>query len=179
MSGRGSAAASISRVSAQLSEMIAICERGEAETCASRISAWPVVRHFDHLTRAGRPVLKRLAEEPDGPDAPEGPARRRVNLLGRFVLGFGWMPRGLGRAPAGTKPDLVPDPRTVLERLRQMHAFARAIAARPTSLENSRITARHPVLGDLTAAQWARFLAVHQHHHMKIVRDILAAPRAS
>jgi hypothetical protein len=33
---------------------------------------------------------------------------------------------------------------------------------------------RHPYFGGLTPAEWLRFIPVHHHHHLKIVRDILA-----
>jgi DinB superfamily len=177
MRGRGDFSESLRRVTAQLSEMVAICQRGDA--FVPRVSDWPVLRHFDHLTRAGRPVLKRLAEEPAGPP----PAARRnlagINLLGRLVLLVGWMPRGVGRAPAGTRPGEDLEPAAVVERLRQMQAFARAAAPRAEEFDATGALARHPVFGGLNAAQWARFLAVHQHHHLKIVRDILAGSRPS
>ena len=32
--------------------------------------------------------------------------------------------------------------------------------------------APHPHFGGMTARQWTRFLGIHTHHHIKIIRDI-------
>ena len=51
----------------------------------------------------------------------------------------------------------------------------RELAPRLGELERSGGRARHPRLGGLGGRQWMRFLAVHHHHHLKIVRDIRRA----
>ena len=51
----------------------------------------------------------------------------------------------------------------------------RELAPRLGELEASGGRARHPRFGELGGHQWLRFMAVHHHHHLKIVRDIRRA----
>ena len=52
---------------------------------------------------------------------------------------------------------------------------ARALAPRLGELEAGGGRSRHPLFGGLGGRQWLRFVTVHHHHHLKIVRDIRRA----
>jgi hypothetical protein len=45
------------------------------------------------------------------------------------------------------------------------------------ALDEARGTLPHPIFGPLNARRWLRFAGVHNHHHWKIVRDILQSSR--
>ncbi len=110
--------------------------------------------------------------------APEKRRGRRISLIGRLVLWLGFIPRGKGRAPDPFQPEAV-----AVEALRHDLADVRqridALAASLAVIQGSDASFRHFIFGELTPAEWLRFLGVHHHHHWKIIRDLRrAAERA-
>lgn len=130
------------------------------------ISGWSVGEHLDHLGKVGGGILHLLAK-----DKPV--EFRGVSLLGRVVLGAGWIPRGKAKAPekmqgvAGTKEEID----SLLGRGEEL---LRQLAENPPR-ERRLPLVKHPYFGGLNAPQAARFVAVHNHHHLKIIRAVAAA----
>lgn len=89
-------------------------------------------------------------------------------ILGLIML-TGWIPRGKGRSPAAVEPAAAVD-ETALRSLttKARSALAQARAADPAAWWE------HPIFGLLRRDRALRFAAIHTHHHLKIVRDILA-----
>jgi hypothetical protein len=91
-----------------------------------------------------------------------------------FVLGLGIIPRGKVKSPQSVTPDFLPD--TAM--------LSGSIAAARNSLStllqlqaNQYFT--HPVLGVLNKKPTERFLQVHTEHHLKIIREIMAAGKVA
>lgn len=133
-----------------------------------RISRWSVAQQLEHLAIVDRGVVRALdrvlAE-------PERDVARRASLVGRLLLATGWIPRGVGKAPERSLPQSV-EPAALRELWREAIAGLEGLAPRLDELARSRARARHPRFGWLDAGLWLRFVAVHHHHHTKIVRDI-------
>jgi hypothetical protein len=94
-----------------------------------------------------------------------------VNLIGRFALATGWVPRGVGKSPKG----LLPVEQSAAELAGRCSEMRRIYCERPLPAhvrENPRPVLRHPYFGGLSAAQGLHFLGIHTHHHLKIVADI-------
>lgn len=117
--------------------------------------------------------LQRLRAEGEAGEAPEagGPS-----LGGWFVLLSGFIPRGRARAPEPVVPNGL-EPEALSAGLRRNRARVEALGSELALMEKVRNTSRHPILGRFTPRRWIRFAGVHQHHHEKIVRDILRPVR--
>jgi DinB superfamily len=155
-------------------ELMAELARGtdaELGTRAEAISGWSVAEQLEHLMLVDGGVLhlmERILDDP-GLEPAEG-----TNLVGRLVLRAGFLPRGRARAKAAHRPSAAPAA-AVRAGLPEVDRRLRALGPRLGELERATGRARHPYFGGLGDRQWVRFLAVHHHHHLKIVRDIRLA----
>jgi hypothetical protein len=156
----------------QLALMADLARGPEAELAARApaVSGWSVAEQLEHLVLVDRAVLKSLGRILDDPRrAPTG-----INLVGRVVLGTGFLPRGRARTTAPFYPGAEPAA-VVRAALPEIERGLRELAPRLGEIEASAGRARHPRFGQLGGRQWLRFMAVHHHHHLKIVRDIRRA----
>ena len=185
-SGRGPrpASAGLRRVHAQILRQLALMAelaRGPEAELAARapaVSGWSVAEQLEHLVLVDRAVLqsvRRLLDDPHGQSAQSAPpAPPGINLLGRVVLGTGFMPRGRARTAAPYHPGAVPAAAAGAG-IPEIERGVRELEPRLGELEASSGRSRHLRFGGLGGRQWLRFVAVHHHHHLKIVRDIRRA----
>jgi hypothetical protein len=159
------------KVLGQLDQWLAIArDESPWTTAPGVVSAWPPLVHAEHMALAGQGSVNQLdkALEREG-----GPP---IGFMGRLVLLLGWIPRGIGKAPATTAPKHV-------ERV-EVTALLEALRTRVTTLDLERIArgggrAHHPAFGGFTARQWLRFLDIHHRHHLRIVQDLKRAARVA
>lgn len=157
----------LDRIEGQLDRIAALAAGDAFEERAARVSGWSVAEQLDHVTlvlASGTALL----ESPD--ESPE----RGINLLGRTLLTLGWLPRGVAKSPKGVRP-VGASAGEIRERIEQVRQRLRSLRGRRELLEGRRPLFRHPYFGGLTPRQGVRFLAVHTHHHLKIVDEILRA----
>ncbi len=133
-----------------------------------RISHWTVAQHLEHIALVNLGIITRVHEAlKTTPENSSG----RVSLLGCVVLWTGTIPRGRGKAPVPTMPQL-----TSFEDVRKKLTAARetlvALEAQLPEVQTARGRSPHPALGMFTAAHWVRFIPIHTHHHDKIVHEI-------
>ena len=145
----------------------ALCERSAPE-----VSGWCVKEHLEHLSIAngGIATWVECALEED-PTVDKGGS---PSLLGRIVLFTGAFPRGKGKAPERTRPTGM----SAEELEAKFRGIRQRVEALGDSLERIQAmdaTRNHFVFGDLSAAQWIGFMGFHNHHHQKIIRDVVAA----
>ena len=155
----------VGRIRRQFDELYRLSE--VAPRRVERISNWSVGQHLNHLMKADRSIFEFF------PNPDEGPLRA-VTPVGRIVLWSGWIPRGKGKAPVATQPDDPAIDALIAEVETVQSLFSHSIEP-PEALLEPRAIAKHPVFGGLNRAQWLRFVAVHHHHHAKIIRDVLRA----
>jgi hypothetical protein len=166
-------ARSFARLAEQGREMAALAAGDDAALTARAdgVSKWAVAQQLEHLGLTGTRVLDAIEAILGDPDTPP---RGRPTPGGWMVLLTGRIPRGRVKA----RPEWAP-PEASPERARQAVAtLARrteALAARAPEIAAAGATRPHPVLGQFDARRWLRFLAIHQEHHLKLVRDIRAA----
>jgi len=156
-------------VLSQIDTLVAIAEDpGPFPVATTDVSGWSALEHAEHMAQSDTASLHQLeaALERDG-----GP---RFKLAGRVILAIGWIPRGAGKAPAGTRPE-ARDRLEVAAALRSIRERIAALDDRLDEIAAGRGRASHPIFGGLTPARWLRFLKIHHHHHLKIVADIRQA----
>lgn len=163
-------AAQLARVRAQLSEMRAVADRPDAQLAATaKFSTWSPSEHLDHTIKVAASIVNRLLQA----DAPRG--ERPLSFIGRLVLLFGWIPRGVGKAPArlqGTQCTAA----DLHASLTKLEGKIDLLAAE--HLDDARgAIVPHPRFGDLVPTVALRFLMLHTRHHLRIVEDIFKATR--
>ena len=158
------------RVGAQIDELTARCGGPEEALALQRpeVSGWAVGQHLEHLGITGAQIVgaveKALEKEPGG-----GPG-----VWGYLVFSTGRIPRGRVKA----RPEWTPADVDASRARASVAALAeRFLAVEPLlpAIERGRGSVRHPILGPLTSRRWLRFLEIHQHHHLAIVRDVEGA----
>ncbi|MBV8199260.1 MAG: DinB family protein [Acidobacteria bacterium] len=171
------AAAGILRVHAQALRQLALMAelaQGPAPELAARvpaISGWSVAEQLEHLVLVDRGVLKGVGRILDEPQRAAGPD---INLVGRVVLGSGFLPRGRARTRPAYEPAAMP--REALHAaILAIDRGLRDLQPRLGELQGAAGRLPHPRFGGLGGRQWLRFLTVHHHHHLKIVRDVRRA----
>jgi hypothetical protein len=149
-----------------------VSDRAVYEVSAPAISEWSVKDHLEHLAIANEGIvgwIERVCGGDHGLDSGGGP-----NLVGRIVLLAGAFPRGRGTAPERTLPKGTSAEKLVVKS-RRIRECVEALQGALPKLRASSATRNHFAFGDLNAAQWLRFALIHNHHHQKIIRDILNA----
>jgi hypothetical protein len=162
--------AQLDRIESQLQELERLAS--SADTLSRRrdaVSAWSVGQHVEHLGIAHAILFESFAAfaEKDDPAQAHG----GIRLIGRVVLWIGRIQRGKAKAPERTNPSS--EPGAAERRLARSRAGFATLRSRG-NLEAVRARLPHPYFGRLDVTQWMRFVEIHQDHHLRIIRDILA-----
>jgi DinB superfamily len=164
----------------QQSAIVGALLRGDDRQLTARaeaVSGWSVAQQLEHLLRVERSVLAMLHRILD---PAEQSAVQGINALGRAVLLTGFMPRGVAKAPAAALPneEAMAAASAAAAQLTEVDRRIDALGLRLAELARPRrsgLRLAHPRFGSLDGPQWLRFLGIHSHHHLKIVRDIRRA----
>lgn len=143
------------------------------ERVVTRVSAWSPLQQIAHISKSNRWILSSVVAivsdrkrfEETGPTRP----------VGRLVLRTGIIPRGIGKAPSVAIPDDDVSVNRLEAELGDQERNLGVIDAHVDKARASRQSFKHPYFGHFTPKQWVRFVRIHTNHHMKIVREILAA----
>ncbi len=142
------------------------------ESCVPEVSKWSVKDHLEHLSIANHGIVTWVEKALDGD--PSVTTGGRPSLLGRIVLVTGGFPRGRGKAPERTQPTGV-SAEELLAKFRRVRERVQGLEDDLAQIQSLDATRNHFVFGDLNVAQWLRFMVIHNNHHQKIIRDVLAA----
>ncbi len=132
------------------------------------ISAWSVAEQLEHLALSDLSILQGLGRLLTDPASGQ-PVR--LTWTGRLVLALGFIPRGRGRSPRSLRPQ-ASEAEALRSMLREASERLAGLRDRLAALAACRTGFRHPYFGILDPRRWLRFVEVHQHHHLKIIRDI-------
>jgi hypothetical protein len=136
---------------------------GHASAVTPRISRWSVGMHIHHCSLAMVGVARAVMRQ-------SGPRPRWTpNLLRTMVLLTGRIPRGRSQTPAEARPIPGYHERQLVSVLRDADDIVRELVDAPADA-----WFRHFALGIIRMRSVPRFLEVHNRHHLRIIRDILA-----
>lgn len=162
----------LQRIADQMRDVEALIAGGETLLAERRtkVSAWSVGQQVDHVLKAANGILATA-------QAARPVERGALRLTGRIVLLTGFIPRGVGKAPerAHGVDRPAPELQAAVERCRERLADLRS---RPETWQLHHPVYLHHIFGGMNPAQAVRLVAIHTHHHLKIVRDIRRAPAA-
>ena len=142
------------------------------EASAPAVSKWSVKDHLEHLSIANGGIVRWIERARDG--HPELDTGGGPSLAGRIVLLVGAFPRGRGKAPERTLPKGA-SAEELVAKLRGIKERVEGLEGSLAQLQASTATRNHFAFGDLNAAQWLQFAAIHAKHHQKVIRDVLKA----
>jgi hypothetical protein len=160
---------SLRRVRVQLATIRELLSAREEHLHVTAVcSGWCPAEHLDHVIKVSASIVNRLLQA----DAPRSGG---VSMLGRIILAAGRIPRGKGKAPERLRGARVSgeELHAALARLEEKIA---QLAAEHLAESRGAIVP-HPRFGGLRPGQALRFAAVHNDHHLRIIDDILKAPR--
>lgn len=129
---------------------------------SNKVSASSVGWHIGHSLMAIQKMGDALLQ------TPSTQAATKFNLSRLIILSLGRIPRGRGRAPDIVKPADNTDPAQLTALLQKVKALVAQVDQVPANA-----TFFHPVFGQLRKKQGIRFMRIHTHHHLAIIRDIV------
>lgn len=133
-----------------------------------RVSAWSVADHLAHLGKSNRAMADAIGQIiAPGSSAVAG----GLTLVGRAVLFTGWIPRGVGKAPEHTRPQ-VESSEGLRHDLDDARQAVLGLEADLPEVESATGRVGHFAFGGLTALQWLRVMGIHTRHHLKIIESI-------
>lgn len=158
-------AETLDQIRTQFERLRVLARSAELSSRNERVSAWCLAEQLDHMTKVSWSIVQVLS------DPQAAPLGYGMNILGKLVLLFGWIPRGVGKSP-----------RRFIGATATADDLDAAIAKLATSFDalpfdtlraSNVAVVPHPKFGGLTPSQALRFLEVHTAHHLKIVDDIV------
>ncbi len=137
------------------------------------VSAWSPAQHLCHVALSNGLMLTavdRIAHQ-----AEPAHAGGSINLVGRYVLTTGHIPRGRGKAPDRSVPPADPGRLETAELVARSRLALVRVKGELPRVEEAAWRTDHHVFGALDARQWLRLVAIHARHHFGIVDEILGA----
>ena len=164
----------LATIERQWAGLVALCEDEPVfRAKAPDVSAWDVGQHVKHCAIVLTRIVGAIDFLVSNTDSGKGLGPKFDFALP--MLESGDIPRGMGKAAdfllPGDSPDRV-ETRGMVEGAAKMW---KGLSAKRDGILKSEATFAHFILGNFTAVQWVRFMAVHTAHHFKIASDVLNA----
>lgn len=125
------------------------------------VSSKGVYWHLDHACHVVVQITQALKQSKPKDYQPHR------SFLKTIIMATGYIPRGKARAPKQTVSDHV----ITLEDLKKSYEEASKSVKQLPKLAKSKAF-KHPLFGWLNLEETIKFMGIHTHHHLKIVRDI-------
>lgn len=136
------------------------------ESTAPNISQWSIAQHLDHLLKVNTKIISDIKVQKFQE------AIKPINIRGRIILLIGILPRGRAQSPEMVI-GLNENVDTLHEKYRVCLEILHTIQHDKLKLSDKRPVRTHPYFGGLNTHQWLRFISIHNHHHFKIIDEII------
>lgn len=161
-------------ISRQWPALSALCDDSSLFVArADAVSKWGVAQQTHHCALVLARVALGIENLMANPQAAPGTGNKHP--LADALLAGGTFPRGVAKSPEPLIPPDSPQANETKTRLSEVRFAWDAIEKRGAAIAASKATFPHPLLGDFNGVQWVRFMGLHTAHHLRIIRDILAA----
>jgi hypothetical protein len=127
------------------------------------VSRWSAGMHIHHCCL----VIIEISNQLKDSVIPSPP--KKWSIVKTFVFFTGIIPRGRGSAPEKVLPDIHLLSQQLHESLDESERIIREVRN-----IDSQMWTNHPVFGILTRDESIEFIRIHNSHHLKIIREILA-----
>ncbi|MGB3591980.1 MAG: DUF1569 domain-containing protein [Nonlabens sp.] len=94
--------------------------------------------------------------------------RPKFSFLKSAIMTTGYMPRGKARAPKQVLNGAPITQQSLLDKIKKVRAVLNKLSS-----SNSEQCFKHPMFGYMNKEDTLKFMRIHTHHHLKIVKDIL------
>jgi hypothetical protein len=128
---------------------------------AENVSKVDTLWHLQHSVTVIKMVLGALKNSDPADFKP------KFGLPKFVIMNSGYIPRGKGKAPKRVQTDEVKTAEQIQEELNESKQVLSNILS-----SNKKLCFKHPVFSWLNQKDTIKFLTIHTHHHLKIVRDI-------
>jgi hypothetical protein len=119
--------------------------------------------HIDHCLRILEAIPQNMATSTRENYAPKS------SLLKWLIMTFQWMPRGKARSPEHVRPEAeLLTEKDIRQRFQHAYKLTSTIQDMPEYAHF-----KHPMFGSINKRSTVKFLKIHTHHHLKILRDIV------
>lgn len=134
----------------------------QKDTLKEKVSKRTVGWQVEHCLKVIYGTLKML-QESNPKDY-----KSNFNISRTLIFTLGFIPRGLGKAPKIVNPETVASSE-------ELHTLVNKIKNILNAAQNSHPQSnfKHPIFGMLNKQQTFRFIAIHNKHHLKIIKDII------
>ncbi|ARN76966.1 hypothetical protein BST97_02535 [Nonlabens spongiae] len=144
----------------QLAELHSYIELGNQN--ANNVSKVGTYWHIDHSLNVIKGIIQTLEESNPKNYAP------KFSFWKWVVMTFKTIPRGKGKAPKQTLSAQEATHNSLLEK----HASTIEEVAEIPAIDENKIF-KHPLFGWMKKKETVKFITIHTHHHLKIIRDIV------
>ncbi len=150
----------IERLLKQINELDSFIKAGDSHN--NKISKKGTFWHIDHSLKVleGIPEVLKNSNPQD--------YQPKFSFLKLIIMNTGYMPRGKGRAPKQVVPDTALSKEELLLKLNKVRESVKSLM----TLEKNK-TFKHPLFGWLDLKDTIKFMGIHTHHHLKIIKDII------
>ncbi|AGC75161.1 hypothetical protein LX97_02461 [Nonlabens dokdonensis] len=150
----------IERLKNQLNEIESFIHKGDIHK--EKISQKGTYWHIDHSLKVleGIPEVLKNSNPQD--------YKPKFSFIKFMIMNTGYMPRGKGRAPKQVIPEGELSKKELLLKFEKVKTNIESLK----TLEKDK-TFKHPLFGWLNLNDTVKFMGIHTHHHIKIIRDIL------
>ena len=90
----------------------------------------------------------------------------KFNPVFKILMWLERLPRGVAKSPVGTYTNDPIDQQWLQEQFDSVESDLNSIS------EDDDLRLTHPEFGDINTKKTFKFIAMHLHHHLKIIRDI-------
>ena len=141
----------------------------ELDKVNNEVSNWSVGEQIDHSLKVVEFNLKRILDR----NAEVLSDPKKVSKLGAVVLMTKFIPRNKGKAPERVLPEVDISSEFLEAKISKIRKMSEELLG----VSNKNLNEcyfEHFVFGGLSENQWLKFCLIHNHHHLKIIRDILS-----
>ncbi|WP_164510826.1 DinB family protein [Nonlabens xiamenensis] len=136
----------------------------EGNLKVEQVSQQDIYWHIQHSLKVLEGIIQMMTESQPIDYAP------RRSILKWIIMTTGWIPRGKGRAPKPTVPKKLMSKEELLKLWNAVDDSVSSLSHLPDDAHF-----KHPLFGSMKKLKAIKFMGIHTHHHLKIIRDIRKA----